>query len=656
MSTVWTSWIESPWLSRTEAFGTVVRLCDRLLRSSLSNPGLSSFLQNELPEIATELSVQWAAIVQKSPQWEIVSECGRHALTDIPYRLFEEALDRNASFFTETSDGWSIAAVPLDSHVEKQDVLALAGRRLTGDMLPISMAVGRALGYCIAMSKQIERDAFRIDRLRGTLHIASSFAGAKETQPLLDLIADEATRLLSCDRASIFIWDKPNHQVIACPALGVEGRTLKLPDDAGIVGEVIQRGMTIQVDEPYEDPRFNKDVDKKSGYTTRNILSVPMRDGDGEVIGAFQVLNKNKGCFNEDDEEALSELGIQAAVALQNTREREELLRSHQQLTEQVARGVKLIGESPAIVALRETVKRLAVTDLPVLILGESGTGKEVVSQALHYHGPRAEKPFVAVNCAALTETLLESELFGHEKGAFTDAHEARPGKFELAEGGTLFLDEVGDMSLGGQAKMLRVLEQKVIMRVGGSQTIPIDVRVIAATNANLAESVREKKFREDLYYRLSVVTLDLPSLRERPEDILPLADHFLKQFSVQARRSTLKLSGDARRRIQAHGWPGNVRELRNLMERVAFLSSGEQVEADDLAFILSPDSDSGLDLSSDVGLGEATKRFQQQFIRRSIKRVNGNMSEAAKLLGLHRSNLYRKMGQLGMQEDREDE
>ncbi|MCA9118093.1 MAG: sigma-54-dependent Fis family transcriptional regulator, partial [Planctomycetaceae bacterium] len=275
----------------------------------------------------------------------------------------------------------------------------------------------------------------------------------------------------------------------------------------------------------------------------------------------------------------------------------------------------------------------------------------EVVAQSLHFHGPRAGNPFVAVNCAAISETLLESELFGHEKGAFTDAQETRQGKFELAEGGTLFLDEIGDMSPGGQAKLLRVLEQRVITRVGGSQTIPINVRVVAATNANLAESVREKRFREDLYYRLSVVVLKLPSLRERPEDILPLAQHFLGQFCIQSRRPSLRLSADARRRLQLHSWPGNVRELRNLMERVAFLSTGDKVEVDDLAFILSPERESPEEPSLDLSLGDATRQFQQEFIRRSIKRVKGNMSETARLLGLHRSNLYRKMRQLDMDE-----
>ena len=206
-------------------------------------------------------------------------------------------------------------------------------------------------------------------------------------------------------------------------------------------------------------------------------------------------------------------------------------------------------------------------------------------------------------------------------------------------------------MSPGGQAKLLRVLEQKVITRVGGSQSIPINARIIAATNAHLADAVRAKKFREDLYFRLNVVTLDLPSLRERSDDVLPLADHFLNAFAVQARRPNLQMSSEARNRLQAHSWPGNVRELRNLMERVAFLAPGEKVEADDLAFILSPEQQNLFEPSLDLGLGEATNGFQQDFIRRAIKRVKGNMSEAARLLGLHRANLYRKMRQLGMSE-----
>jgi DNA-binding NtrC family response regulator len=285
---------------------------------------------------------------------------------------------------------------------------------------------------------------------------------------------------------------------------------------------------------------------------------------------------------------------------------------------------------------------------LPVLILGESGTGKDVVARAIHYASPRQQQPFIPVNCAAIAETLLESELFGHEQGAFTDAHDTRPGKFEVASGGTLFLDEIGDMSAGGQAKLLRVLEEKVVFRVGGHQPIPVNTRMIAATNKNLAESVRAGKFREDLFYRLTVVTLELPALRERREDILVLAEHFLKHFCHDAGRKVLKFSAEARRKLEQHTWPGNVRELRNLLERVAYLCAGDKIDVGDLA-IIARASAADDEQYADLTLKDATEHFQRDHIQRAIERAGRNMSDAAKLLGLHRPNLYRKMKDLEM-------
>ena len=284
-----------------------------------------------------------------------------------------------------------------------------------------------------------------------------------------------------------------------------------------------------------------------------------------------------------------------------------------------------------------------------MLILGENGTGKEVVAQSIHYLSRRRGKPFIAVNCAAIPENLAESELFGHEKGAFTDARDSRLGKFELASGGTLLLDEIGDLSLSGQAKLLRVLEERVLVRVGGSTPIHADTRVIAATNQNLAEMVRQKRFREDLYFRLNVVTLEIPPLRERPGDILPLAEHFLGDFCKKARRKVPMLTAAARKRLESHAWPGNVRELRNLMERIAYLSTEDRVEAEDLSFILSPRGAAPLVTDSTQTLADATVRFQVEYIQRAIEQCGGNMSQAAARLGLHRSNLYRKMRQLGM-------
>jgi Nif-specific regulatory protein len=359
--------------------------------------------------------------------------------------------------------------------------------------------------------------------------------------------------------------------------------------------------------------------------------------------------------FTADDQRGLVELAAYAAVALENTQQFAELLERHEKLVAQAAQDSLLVGESPAIQSIRSTVRRIADTDLAVLLLGENGTGKEVLARSIHFGSRRRKDPFIAVNCAALTETLLESELFGHEKGAFTDAHETRAGKFELASGGTLFLDEIGDMSLAGQSKLLRVLEEKTIVRVGGSKPIHTDVRVLAATNQKLAELVRAKRFREDLYFRLNVVTLELPPLRERGDDIMLLAEHFLREFSRRAGRRVPKFTAAARKRLESHTWPGNVRELRNLTERLAYLTSGDRIEAEDLAFILSPGAATPSLVDAGLNLSDATQEFQRKYIQQSIERARGNVSQAAKNLGVHRSNLYRKMRQLGMETSEEE-
>jgi len=471
---------------------------------------------------------------------------------------------------------------------------------------------------------------------------------------LLARMAEASTKLLHAQRASIFLWDRTTHTLVGRPALGVEGGELRVPDDAGVVGQVIQSGQPRRVDaDLLEEQRdIDRRVDQRLKFQTRSLICVPLRGRSNELFGVFEVLNKIDGNFSADDEQALAELAAHAAVALENTQQLAQLLAARQQIADQAEQGVQLIGECPAIQALRSTISRVADTELAVLVLGENGTGKEIVAQMIHYRSRRRHEPLVAVNCAALTETLLESELFGHEKGAFTDAREMRRGKFELAASGTLFLDEIGDMSLPGQAKLLRVLEEKVVVRVGGSTPIATNARVIAATNQNLGELVRARRFREDLYFRLNVVTLDLPPLRERGEDVAFLAEHFLKHFAAQARRKLPKFTAAARKRLLAHSWPGNVRELRNLMERLVYLAPEEQdkIDASDLTFNMTGDADPAGPLSLDLPLAEATQQFQTEYIKRHIDRLRGNMTAAAEKLGLHRSNLYRKMRQLGME------
>lgn len=637
----WRTWSELPWLQRVSPASSIIRLCDRIL--------CAQDLPAILTDVAAEFGVPNCLLVSRTSDWHITATRGEWEGI-LPKALLGTVIDRDAGVFANDRAHGPLLLTPTPSR--EQHVLILSGPRLSVNQLDEALAIGRIVGRRVDQLSLVKSTQRHVDRLRATLELARSFAGEKETQRLLERIAEEAARLLASDRASIFIWDRDQHQIVACPALGVPGGRLFLPDNKGIVGDVLQSRKALIVDDAYRDPRFDQSVDKKSGYQTRNLLCVPLFDADRNCVGAFELINKISGDFIAEDQIALEDFAVQASTAITNTRELEFLDRSNRQLSEQVSDRIRIVGDSPAMAGLRGTIDRLAATDLPVLILGESGTGKEVAATSLHRQGPRATRPFVAVNCAALTETLLESELFGHEKGAFTDAHALHVGKFELAEGGTLFLDEVGDMSLGGQAKLLRVLEQKVITRVGGTQVIPVNVRVLAATNANLIDLVRDKKFRQDLYYRLSVVTLEIPPLRDRSEDILPLAKFFLERFCQDAKRKSLAISPEAEKRLQMHNWPGNVRELRNLMERIAFLAAGERVELDDLAFILSPKRNAFEDLADGVGLGEATASFQIEYIKRAVKRMQGNMSDAAEFLGLHRSNLYRKMRQLGMEVD----
>jgi Nif-specific regulatory protein len=516
------------------------------------------------------------------------------------------------------------------------------------------LTVAHGLSEALTIVERHERARRRIDRLQTLLEITHAWHQTNEMETLLVRMAEAATRLLDADRASIFLWDKPNRTIVGRPALGMQGGELRLPDDSGIVGQVIQTGEPRRVRGSHDGDEIDRDVDRQTGYRTETILCVPLDSPGGARLGAFEVLNKRSGAFTLEDQRELVELASYAAVALENTQQFAELLERHEIMVKEAAQDALLVGESPPIEALRATLRRIADTDLAVLLLGENGTGKEIIARLIHFGSRRRKHPFIAVNCAALPETLLESELFGHERGAFTDAHEARAGKFELASGGTLFLDEIGDMSLSGQAKLLRVLEEKTIVRVGGSKSIHTDVRVLAATNQKLAELVRARRFREDLYFRLNVVTLELPPLRDRGDDVMLLAQHFLREFSKRAGRRAPKISAAARKRLESHTWPGNVRELRNLMERLAYLTLGERIEAEDLAFILSPGS--AIPPLSDTGLGlnDATHEFQRTYIQLAIDRARGNVSQAAKNLGVHRSNLYRKMRQLGMETDEE--
>jgi two-component system NtrC family response regulator len=329
------------------------------------------------------------------------------------------------------------------------------------------------------------------------------------------------------------------------------------------------------------------------------------------------------------------------------------LLNQNRLLKEEVRKGHgfgEIIGHSKPMLEVFGLVEKVAVAKATVLITGESGTGKELIARAIHARSPRVEEPFVAVNCMALAETLLESELFGHEKGAFTGAVSRRRGRFELADKGTLFLDEVGEIAQLLQVKLLRVLQERTFERVGGNQPIRLDVRIVAATNRDLAEGVVAGRFREDLYYRLNVVRIHLPPLRERKEDLPNLVAHFVRKYAAETGRSMPEVSLEAMRLIYEHSWPGNVRELENALERAVILA-GPRILPGDLPLEVRPGAEEprAAELPRDKGITEAVEDLERRMILRALKEARGVAAHAAEALGLTKSNLAYKMKKYGL-------
>jgi two-component system nitrogen regulation response regulator NtrX len=330
--------------------------------------------------------------------------------------------------------------------------------------------------------------------------------------------------------------------------------------------------------------------------------------------------------------------------------EHARLTRENATLRERLGQRSEIIGESPAIQALREQIATAAPSNGRVLVQGENGSGKELVARAVHALSARAEQPFVEVNCAAIPEELIESELFGHEKGAFTGALARRRGRFELADRGTLFLDEIGDMSLKTQAKVLRALEEQAFERVGGRDTLRVDVRVIAASNRDLQADIAARRFREDLYYRLNVIPIEVPPLRSRTEDIPLLIDHFCQLFCAENGKRLKRVSAAALAYFMTYDWPGNVRELRNMVERLVIMVPGDTIEADDLPAPLRPRGElPGTVAGKERSLREARDGFERAFILAELRAQDWNMTRTAARLGIERSHLYRKVKAYGI-------
>jgi Nif-specific regulatory protein len=418
-----------------------------------------------------------------------------------------------------------------------------------------------------------------------------------------------------------------------------------------ILNRVLEENLAVLSSDVQSDDAY-REAESLIERRVHSVLAVPL-EVLGKVLGVMYLDASSPGArFDSDLLQLVTTLGNITALAIENARQLERLGGENRRLYEELNIHHSMIGESKAMHEVYDFVSRVAGRDSTVLISGESGTGKELVARAVHMNSGRVDKPFVAINCAAITETLLESELFGHERGAFTGAVTQKKGKLEVAEGGTVFLDEIGELAVPMQAKLLRVLQEREFERVGGTRPIKLDVRLIAATNRDLKEASKTGAFRPDLYYRLNVVSLHVPALRERREDIPMLAAFFATQCGEKVKRRVAGISPEARTCLMRYDWPGNVRELENAIERAVVLGSTELILPDDLPdSILEETAAAGEPVSA---LHDGIREAKKVLIERAIEQANGNYTEAAKILGVHANHLFRLIRTLNLKPKRQ--
>jgi Nif-specific regulatory protein len=467
---------------------------------------------------------------------------------------------------------------------------------------------------------------------------------------LLVRILDSATRLCEGEASSLLLVNRETQELFFEVALGSKGTEVKnftVKMGEGIAGWVALHNKSLIVNDVIHDRRHLRDISKQIGYASKTMMAVPMRSKD-ECIGVIELLNKkNNKYFSQDDLEWLEIFANQAALAVRNAQNYEKVRDEIQILQAQLEadKGYHtLIVKSPIMLEKLDIIDRIAKTDSSVLILGESGVGKEIIAEQIHLRSPRSKKPFVRVNCAAIPEGLLESELFGHVKGAFTNAIQTRRGRFELADGGTIFLDEIGDLSLPLQAKLLRVIQQKTFEKVGSDVSVTVNVRILAATNKDIEALVGKGEFRSDLYYRLNVLPISIPPLRQRPEDIPELAQYFLKKYSRETNKQFEGFSNEVIEAMLSYSWPGNIRELENCIERACVIGKNRWILPEDLFLT----DRRGLPAAEESrNLKTAINAFKAHFIQKVLEENHWNQTETARVLGIQRTYLSRLIKEL---------
>ncbi len=497
--------------------------------------------------------------------------------------------------------------------------------------------------------------------------IATSIQEICDLDEMLEAILSKIKQAFRIEGASIVLHDEPNKEFYFLRTAEAEMKDdpffmkeMRFPDDVGVAGWVMREGQTVVIQNVARDERFFNGLDKKKGFVTRSMICVPLKTRK-KFTGVLYALNKIQGQFTEKEAKILEILSTPIAISIENARLYGELKR-HADLLEEQNRHLcykakerfnkaGIIGNSRPMSQVFSLIDKVMDTPTTVLIQGETGTGKELVARVIHFSGPFKDKPFVAENCGALPENLLESELFGHVRGAFTGAIADKKGLFEIADGGTIFLDEIGEMSPALQVKFLRVLQEGQIRPVGGNRYKKINVRVIACTNRDLEQEVKKGRFRQDLFYRINVFPISLPPLRHRREDIPLLVNHFLGKACKKLKKSRPHVSPGAMELLTSFNWPGNIRQLENEMERALILAgNAHEIIPEHLSPNLRHDlPHEGYISPGSTNLKDVVQQVEARMIRQALAKTGGNRSKAARMLGVTRQGLINKISRYGL-------